>query len=83
MGILPLQFQPGDSITTLGLTGKEVFSIQGLGTNPTPRGQLKIIATREDGSQQVFYAITRLDTAIEIDYYRYGGILNAFIYQNT
>jgi aconitate hydratase len=73
MGILPLQFLPGESVATLGLTGEEVFTVTGLeglaDDAPLPK-QLTVTA---DG--QSFEAVLRIDTPKEADYYRHGGIL--------
>jgi aconitate hydratase len=73
MGILPLQFLPGENAASLGLTGKETFSIDGLGAGLAQT--VAVQATREDGSRLDFQARVRLDTPQEVDYYRHGGIL--------
>jgi aconitate hydratase len=75
MGVLPLQFQNGDSWKSLGITGKETFDILGLSDDIKPQQTVTVRATRPDGSQFEFPVTVRLDSAIEIDYYRYGGIL--------
>jgi len=75
MGVLPLQFMPGDSIASLGLTGHEVFSIKGLENGVSVHQQLTVRADREDGSAIQFRVISRLDTPIELEYFRKGGIL--------
>jgi len=75
MGVLPLQFMPGDSIASLGLTGHEVFSIEGLENGVSVHQQLIVRADREDGSAIQFRVISRLDTPIELEYFRKGGIL--------
>jgi aconitate hydratase len=74
MGILPLQLLPGESAATLGLTGHEVFDIDGIATLQ-PRQQISIRARREDGSEFSFKATVRIDNQTEIEYYRNGGIL--------
>ncbi len=74
MGVLPLQFQPGTSRTTLGLTGRERFDIQGL-TSLTPGARLRVRAVAEDRRETAFEAIARIDTPVELDYCRHGGIL--------
>jgi aconitate hydratase len=74
MGVLPLQFQPGDSAQTLGITGDEEISFAGL-DDIRPQQALKMIIKRADGSQQEVPVISRIDTAIEVDYYKHGGIL--------
>ncbi|HEX4928906.1 MAG TPA: aconitate hydratase AcnA [Burkholderiales bacterium] len=74
MGVLPLQFMPGDSAQSLGLTGEETIDV--LGLDPiVPQQQLKIRITKRDGSSREVAVKSRIDTAIEVDYYRHGGIL--------
>jgi aconitate hydratase len=75
MGVLPLQFGDGQSASSLGLTGEEVFSIRGISENLTLKKVLEVEATRANGERVVFQAITRIDTAGELDYFRHGGIL--------
>jgi aconitate hydratase len=76
MGVLPLQFRPGESVATHGLTGRETFDVSGIaGGRVTPGGTARIRARREDGSTIEFDALVRLDTAVEVEYYRNGGIL--------
>ena len=79
MGVLPLQFKPGENIETLGLTGKEQFSILGLSDQLLPKSEVSVVAHKEDGSQLQFQAIARLDTPIEVSYYRNGGILHTVL----
>jgi aconitate hydratase len=79
MGVLPLQFQEGDSIDSLGLTGKETFSIAGLSNDMQPGSKVRVTATSDDGETTTFEAISRLDTAVEVDYYRNGGILHTVL----
>jgi aconitate hydratase len=79
MGVLPLVFQPGDSVASLGLTGRETINIDGLDNNIQPRSRVPVRVTREDGTTFVFEAIARLDTPIEVDYYRNGGILHTVL----
>jgi aconitate hydratase len=79
MGVLPLQFKPGESRESLGLTGREVFDITGIAEGLTPRKALTIHAQREDGTTLTFEAIARLDGPVDIDYYRQGGILPAVL----
>ncbi|MBS0001632.1 MAG: aconitate hydratase AcnA [Thioalkalivibrio sp.] len=73
MGVLPLTFLPGENATSLGLTGREVFSIEGLDEGRASR--VTVRAMRDDGSLTEFQARVRLDTPQEIDYFRHGGIL--------
>jgi len=79
MGILPLQFEEGQNWKTLGLTGREVFHIEGIEEGLYPRKKLRVRAVREDGSEIIFNVIARLDTNIEIEYYKHGGILKYVI----
>ncbi len=80
MGILPLQFKPGDSAQSLGLTGREVFSIA-LDDHLQPRQEAQVSARRSDQSEIVFNVIVRIDTPIEVVYYRNGGILQTVLRQ--
>jgi aconitate hydratase len=75
MGILPLQFRPGESRKTLGLTGTETYSIRGLSDQLQPRQELTVHVRRSDGTETTFTAIARVDSPIEVDYLRHGGIL--------
>ena len=81
MGVLPLQFLPGENAASLGLTGRETFTILGLADGPTPRSRsVTVDATDETtGRERRFEAIARLDGPIEVDYYRNGGILPAVL----
>ncbi|HXH49021.1 MAG TPA: aconitate hydratase AcnA [Terriglobia bacterium] len=79
MGILPLQFQPGQNVASLGLTGEEVFDITGLGERIQPRSEINVSAMGPDGSKKSFKAIVRLDSEVEVTYYRNGGILPAVL----
>ncbi len=74
MGVLPLQYLPGQSAASLGLTGTESFDVLGLDDDLAARSTVTILA-RGDGAEVSFEAIVRLDGAIEVDYYRNGGIL--------
>src|SRR4029078_4856634 len=74
MGVLPLQYNPGDSASSRGLVGGETYSIVGIGERLSPRQSVTVLAERDDGHQIRFEAIARLDGAIEVDYYRGGGI---------
>ena len=81
MGVLPLQYKPGQNSKSLGLTGEETFDIQGLKGRGKPGGEVTVRAARADGSQVEFQALVRIDTAIELTYYRNGGIMNTVLYQ--
>jgi aconitate hydratase len=74
MGVLPLQFAEGESKESLGLHGHELFSIDGLDNNLRPHQKVTVRALSRDGEKK-FTAIVRIDTAIEVDYYRNGGVL--------
>lgn len=74
MGILPLQFNSGESAESLGLTGREMYDIAGIGDGTAK--QLEVTATAEDGSSIQFMVLVRIDTPQEVDYYRNGGILH-------
>jgi len=75
MGVLPLQFEEGTTAQTLGLDGSETFDILGLSESLQPRQTAQLVIRRADGSSQSVPVIVRIDTPIEIDYYRHGGIL--------
>ncbi len=79
MGVLPLNFLPGDSIESLGLTGKETFDIVGLDNGEAD--EVTVVATTDDGRETRFQARVRLDTPKEIEYYRHGGILHYVLRQ--
>ncbi len=79
MGILPLQFEVGQSVESLGLTGFERFAIAGLSGNVSPRQKLEIRVERVDGSRVAFNAVARLDSPVEIEYWRNGGILQTVL----
>jgi aconitate hydratase len=75
MGILPLQFAPGETPASLGLSGTETFALRGLADGPTPGQAVHVTATAEDGGVVAFDAIARIDGAAEVEYFRNGGIL--------
>jgi aconitate hydratase len=75
MGVLPLQFVGNDSAQTLGLTGDETFDIEGISTDPKPQQDATLVIKRKDGSSQRVTLKLRIDTPIEVDYYKHGGIL--------
>ncbi|QEG22653.1 aconitate hydratase AcnA [Mariniblastus fucicola] len=79
MGILPLEFADGQSWQSIGLTGKETFSIPDLGDDLQPRSTIKVTATDDDGKELTFDAVVRIDTPVEMDYYRNGGILQTVL----
>jgi len=75
MGVLPLQFMPGESAAGLGLTGRETFDILGLGGSLTPRQEITVRVRRENGEQMTFKTIARVDSPIDVDYLKHGGVL--------
>jgi aconitate hydratase len=75
MGVLPLQFEEGTSAQTLGLDGSETFDVRGLSEEVKPREKLTLRITKADGATQDVPVILRIDTPIEVEYYRHGGIL--------
>jgi aconitate hydratase len=75
MGVLPLQFMPGQSRQSLGLTGLETFSVSGIAAGLRPGQILSVHGRRADGSEFMFDVVCRIDTPIEVEYYRHGGIL--------
>ena len=79
MGVLPLQFQEGETWKSLGLTGEETYEILGLDDSLQPRSTVTVQATAADGSQKKFTAKVRIDTPVEMDYYRNGGILQTVV----
>ena len=85
MGILPLEFPAGESAASLGLTGEEVFAVEGIAAGVASGfaagREVTVVARREDGSEVRFAARVRLDTPKEVDYYRHGGILQYVLRQ--
>jgi aconitate hydratase len=75
MGVLPLQFKEGENAASRGLTGQEVFDITGLDNGISPRSEVTLTATSPEGSRRSFQAVARLDSIVEVNYYRNGGIL--------
>jgi aconitate hydratase len=78
MGVLPLQFEDSDSVQTLGLTGQETYDIL-LDDSVTPKQRLVVKASSADGKVSSFHVTCRLDSPIEVDYYRNGGILHTVL----
>ena len=83
MGVLPLQFLAGESASTYGLDGTEVYAVHGL--DPLNRGetvaQVTLHATRTTGEEFDFVVRLRIDTPTEAEYYRHGGVLNFVLRQ--
>lgn len=76
MGVLPLQFTGGATRESLGLTGKETYSITGPAEGITPGKTVTVHVRQDDGSDRTFDATIRIDSAVEVDYYRHGGVLH-------
>jgi aconitate hydratase len=81
MGILPLQFQPGETADSLGLTGEEVFDVAGLAAALKGNKSITVSAKKADGSVKAFQALVRIDTPQEVLYYQHGGILQFVLRQ--
>jgi len=79
MGVLPLKFEDGATPTSLGLDGTETFSIEGIATGLAPRSRAQVSATRADGSSVSFQVEVRLESDVELEYYRNGGILHTVL----
>jgi aconitate hydratase len=78
MGVMPLEFRPGESAASLGLTGSEVYDLEGLEGEIRPRQEITVRA--RDGAREVtFRMIARIDSPVEVEYYRHGGILPAVL----
>jgi aconitate hydratase len=75
MGVLPLEMPAGQTWQSLGLTGEEIYEIPGLGEDLQPAASLEVAARAADGSTKKFTCRVRIDTAVELEYYRNGGIL--------
>ena len=79
MGIVPLQFKNGENAQSLGLTGKEVISLPDLNEQVKPKSDMKVVIKKADGSEKIVTAQVRLDTPVEVEYLRHGGILCAVL----
>ncbi|HYP60261.1 MAG TPA: hypothetical protein VEQ36_07520, partial [Thermomicrobiales bacterium] len=79
MGVLPLQFKPGENLTTYGLDGTETFAISGIADNLAPHKVMTVTATKADGSTVSFEAVARIDSKVEVGYYQNGGILQTVL----
>ena len=75
MGVLPLQFKGSDSVQSLGITGEETYDIEGLGADFKPQQEVTLVVHGKDGKTQRVPVLLRIDTPIEVDYYKHGGIL--------
>jgi aconitate hydratase len=79
MGILPLQYQEGETAARLGLDGTEVYSTEGLDDALQPGQRITVRARRADDREIVFQTVSRIDTPVEVEYYRNGGILQTVL----
>ncbi|MEX0977455.1 MAG: aconitate hydratase AcnA, partial [Pirellulales bacterium] len=79
MGVLPLEFPAGQTWESLGLSGEETYSIGPLGDDLKPGGTLDVVATATDGSKKTIACRSRIDTPVELEYYRNGGILQTVL----
>ncbi len=79
MGVLPLRFMDGQNAESLGLDGSEVYDIEGLSDTLLPKSKVTVKAKRADGSVVVFQTIVQLNTPVEVNYYRNGGILQTVL----
>jgi aconitate hydratase len=81
MGVLPLEFLPGENLRTFGLTGLEIFDVEGLAQNFEPRKKMKVRTRDATGKEKNFTATARVDTPFEVAYYQNGGILQYVLRQ--
>src|SRR6201991_1078118 len=75
MGVLPLQFKGSDSIQSLGITGEETYDVEGLNDDFKPQQEVTLVIHRKNGETKRVQVLLRIDTPIEVDYYKHGGIL--------
>jgi aconitate hydratase len=81
MGVLPLAYEPGQDRKMLGLTGRETFTIRGIAAGLAPGGRVTVTAADDSGRSITFQAVARLNSQVELDYYRHGGILQRVLRQ--
>jgi aconitate hydratase len=79
MGVLPLQFVDGQNAESLKLTGRETFDVAGIGDGITARQKLDVVARKDDGTEVRFQVVARLDTPVDVLYYKNGGILQTVL----
>jgi aconitate hydratase len=77
--VLPLVFKEGQNAASLGLTGREKYDVLGIDDGIRPRQTLTVVATTDDGRKTTFEVVARLDTPVDVDYYRNGGILQTVL----
>ena len=81
MGVLPLEFLPGENPKSIGLTGLETFDVEGLARNFEPKKKMKVRARDANGKEKTFIAVARVDTPFEVAYFQHGGILQYVLRQ--
>ncbi|HKI99895.1 MAG TPA: aconitate hydratase AcnA [bacterium] len=81
MGVLPLQFRQGENLSTYGLTGEELYDVEGIRDDMQPGAELTVRATKADGASVTFPVKSRIDTRVEVGYYHNGGILQTVLRQ--
>jgi len=81
MGLLPLQYLDGQNRESLGLSGEETYAIAGVASGLAPGVKLTVTAGLPDGSKKEFQVLARIDTLVELDYYKHGGILQFVLRQ--
>ncbi|MGB6823712.1 MAG: hypothetical protein WBE21_16670, partial [Candidatus Acidiferrales bacterium] len=81
MGVLPLEFQAGETAKSVGLTGDEIFDVEGLAEQFKPRKILRVRARDAAGKEKAFSAVARIDTPVEVTYFQHGGILQYVLRQ--
>ena len=79
LGVLPLQFKAGNSAASLGLTGRELYHLEGISDDIKPGQEVTVRAVSEDRTSKAFRVVMRLDTPVEVNYYRNGGILQTVL----
>ena len=79
MGVLPLQFKSGDNAESIGLNGTETYNISGISGRIKPGQDVSIVAVKENGSEIKFSVRCRIDTEVEVDYHRNGGVLHTVL----
>jgi aconitate hydratase len=79
MGVLPLQFEEGDTPESLGLSGREAFDILGISKGLEPHARVSVVARTDDGRETTFNTVARLDSDVDVEYYRNGGILHTVL----
>jgi aconitate hydratase len=78
---LPLQYLPGQTRDSLGLSGRESYAIEGVAADLAPGKRLAVTARADDGATTAFEVVCRIDTPVELDYYKHGGILQFVLRQ--